>query len=261
MSSILTVIAHIVSSMLISERVKEARKASKLSQAQLAKQCNVTRSTISQIESGLIKSPSARLSIKLSQQMSVSLEWLINGKGNMKDPVSELEKDIAFDQAEGKSGLAPLRSKYPPTSVVQKRIEDRMKRNNLTPDDMEMLTRGAVSAITVGGWLNGDDEPTDAELRIVAPHLGMPPDYFRTGIAKNSATKEAIDIEELRRAHPMPWPQAPDQINIDFLMDVSRRVSEDTGIDADKLSRIIAMAVIDHYTDAESGSDSGNGKP
>ncbi|MCF7821860.1 MAG: hypothetical protein K9M17_05415 [Mariprofundaceae bacterium] len=68
-------------------------------------------------------------------------------------------------------------------NVVQKRIRDMMNRNGLYSDDLELLTRGKVRAETVDRWLEGRADPTDTELKAIAPHLGMPPDYFRTGIS------------------------------------------------------------------------------
>jgi len=89
----------------------------------------------------------------VAKTLNVSLEWLMTGK----DPKRSL-------------------------SVKQRRVSDMMKRNGIHAEDLELLTRGKVSAATIEQWLSGSSEPTDAELSAVAPHLGMPPDYFRTGV-------------------------------------------------------------------------------
>jgi len=67
-------------------------------------------------------------------------------------------------------------------STMQRRISDMMLRNDIDAHDLEMLTRNKVSAAVIQSWLNGEAELSDTELTIVAPHLGMPADYFRTGV-------------------------------------------------------------------------------
>ncbi len=68
-------------------------------------------------------------------------------------------------------------------TVIQKRIAEMMKRNGMYPEDVELLTGGKVSADTVEQWLRGAAEPTDKQLSVIAPHLGMPPAYFTTGVS------------------------------------------------------------------------------
>ena len=111
-----------VSGMNFSERIQAVREKAGITQAEFAKACKITRSAISQIESGLTKRPSAAVLLKISQQFGVSLEWLITGKGPM--------------QASGPAAL----------SVTQKRIAEQMRRNDLHPDDLALLTRGKINA-------------------------------------------------------------------------------------------------------------------
>lgn len=140
--------------MMIGDRLKLAREAAGLTQSAVARKAKVTPSAISQIESGLSKKPSAENLLPIAKALGVHPEWLITGKGSMRS-----------------------------RSVIQKRIADMMQRNHMVPEDLDMLTRGNVTTATIERWLDGSADPTDAELKAVAPHLGMPADYFRTGVS------------------------------------------------------------------------------
>jgi len=90
----------------------------------------------------------------VANALGVSLQWLMTGKGEKRR-----------------------------LSVIQKRVADMMQRNHLVPEDLDLLTRGKVPTATIEHWLDGSADPSDAELKAVAPHLGMPADYFRTGVS------------------------------------------------------------------------------
>jgi|GEM_PF-593863 len=148
--------------MTVGERIRRAREAAGLKQSELAKKAGVTPSAISQIESGLSKQPSADNLLKIAKALNANPQWIISGRGDKRQ-----------------------------LSVIQQRISDAMARLGLYPADIDMLTGGAVSAQTAQRWLDGQSEPTAEELRRVAPHLGMPPDYFSAGAQVASTNSDA----------------------------------------------------------------------
>lgn len=70
--------------MSISERLREARENSGLSQAQVAKKLEMHRPTITEIEAGRRK-VSAQEIEKFARLYDVSIEWLVNGTVNNED--------------------------------------------------------------------------------------------------------------------------------------------------------------------------------
>lgn len=208
--------------MLVGERVKQAREAAGMTQMALAKAANVTRSAISQLESGLVKKPSAATLLPLSRALRVTPEWLMTGKGEKRSQ-----------------------------SVLQKRIAEEMHRHGQHPVDLEMLTRGKISAGTITQWLDGIAEPSDMDLAIVAPHLGMPADYFRTG--KGGRTQD--DLKAMRQELPIPWPATAGDINAAMIDDIAAGVCKATGAPREQIVGIIANAIIDHFTADADGID------
>jgi DNA-binding XRE family transcriptional regulator len=63
----------------LSERLSELRQRQGLSQADLAKLIGVTRSTISQLESGLTKGPKPHHLIALAQALNTTVDYLVHG--------------------------------------------------------------------------------------------------------------------------------------------------------------------------------------
>ena len=76
-------------------RIKEVRKASGLTQAQLSAQLNIRSESLSAIENGR-RSASLDLLIDLSQQLGVTLDYLILGKVDpaLKTLYTETQKAI-----------------------------------------------------------------------------------------------------------------------------------------------------------------------
>ena len=65
------------------DRVKLARKQSKLSQLELANRIGVTQGTITHIENG--RNRDTKYIMDLAKALSVRAEWLYYGSGNIKD--------------------------------------------------------------------------------------------------------------------------------------------------------------------------------
>lgn len=89
------------------ERLKQIRKALYLSQADLSEKLEVSRSFISELESGLVRC-GYDLIFKLSEIYSVNLYYLVRGEGAMfdaKTPTSSLSGKAIGDPIESISEL------------------------------------------------------------------------------------------------------------------------------------------------------------
>ena len=79
----------------LQERVRLARKSAKerlqldlpVTQADLAKECGITRNSIWKIEVGETDNPRSKTLNKIAETLRVNIEWLMHGKGAM-DPKS-----------------------------------------------------------------------------------------------------------------------------------------------------------------------------
>ncbi len=79
------------------ERIRQLRKALRISQVELAEKLRINASAISQMESGRIR-PSLDTMIQLNKLVGVNLHWLITGSGEMFDPDSAPKYNTASKQ-------------------------------------------------------------------------------------------------------------------------------------------------------------------
>lgn len=83
----------------LQERLKEARKAASLTQAELSVRSGLSQSTIAQIESG--RNSGTRFADKLAKALNVSLSWLLTGQGPIStDPLPPHPRRRAMDADE-----------------------------------------------------------------------------------------------------------------------------------------------------------------
>lgn len=73
-------------------RIKDLREKKELTQPQLAEKTGMAQSTISEIENGQSKSPSALALLKLAKFFEVETEWLLTGEGP-KQAVTTMDPD------------------------------------------------------------------------------------------------------------------------------------------------------------------------
>jgi transcriptional regulator with XRE-family HTH domain len=77
--------------MLLSERVRLAREAAGLTQAQLAKACGIAQPSVHDLESGRTKNPRSSSLLKIANALGQTPEWLVNGTGELSSaPASEI---------------------------------------------------------------------------------------------------------------------------------------------------------------------------
>jgi len=91
--------------MALGSRVKEAREASRLTQAQLAEMVGVSQSAIHALESR--DSHSSKFIVELAQALSVSAEWLKNGGVLLADSHRQYEAETAKSPSEETHVIIP----------------------------------------------------------------------------------------------------------------------------------------------------------
>lgn len=76
---------------MIKDRIKEVRKANKLSQTDFGKSLGVSRDIIANLETGRVE-PTELIKKSISNEFGISLEWLETGEGDMFLPMTEDEE-------------------------------------------------------------------------------------------------------------------------------------------------------------------------
>lgn len=88
---------------MISQRIQELRHRSNMSQSDLAKKLNITRSSVNAWEMG-ISTPSTTMIVELSQIFRVSTDYILLGKGTSHiisiDDLSEDERTVILSLLE-----------------------------------------------------------------------------------------------------------------------------------------------------------------
>lgn len=77
------------------ERIKELRKALKMTQQKFADRLNVQRGSIASYETGRISPSNAAISL-ICKELNVSEDWLRNGNGDMFIPMTRDEEIASF---------------------------------------------------------------------------------------------------------------------------------------------------------------------
>lgn len=80
--------------MLLPERIKEVRKAEKLTQVKFGEKLSVSRDVISSLESGRVEPKPIFLNY-LCEVFNINKDWLFNGHGEMYNTLSE-DEELAF---------------------------------------------------------------------------------------------------------------------------------------------------------------------
>lgn len=75
----------------LKDRLRLARKAAKLSQAQVAESVKISQATYSELERGITKSTGKI--VQIAQTMGVNVDWLATGKGQMHSTHQGTESD------------------------------------------------------------------------------------------------------------------------------------------------------------------------
>ncbi|MHA6249738.1 helix-turn-helix domain-containing protein [Pontibacter sp. CAU 1760] len=82
----------------IGERLRLARKAAKLTGEELGQIVGIGKSQISNIEKGISELKRSN-AIVFSEALSVSLDWLVTGIGEMRNNTNKLENSSSFSKS------------------------------------------------------------------------------------------------------------------------------------------------------------------
>ena len=110
------------------ERIKELRKALKMTQQEFADRLNIQRGSIASYETGRISPSNSTISL-ICKELNVSEAWLRNGEGEMFIPMT-LDEEIA-------SFIGGIQADIEPT--FQKRFISALAK--LSPDDWKVIER------------------------------------------------------------------------------------------------------------------------
>lgn len=110
------------------ERIKELRKALKMTQQEFADRLHIKRTNIGNYESG-VSSPTDSVIALICREFGVSESWLRNGEGEMFIPMT-LDEEIA-------SFIGGIQADIEPT--FQKRFISALAK--LSPDDWKVIER------------------------------------------------------------------------------------------------------------------------
>lgn len=110
------------------ERIKELRKALKMTQQEFADRLHIKRTNIGNYESG-VSSPTDSVIALICREFGVSEAWLRNGEGEMFIPMT-LDEEIA-------SFIGGVQADIEPT--FQKRFISALAK--LSPDDWKVIER------------------------------------------------------------------------------------------------------------------------
>ena len=205
--------------MTVGDRVREARKEAGLTQAALARAAKVTRSAVSQIESGLIKKLSAENLFPYAKALGVSPLWLMTGQ-QPKRPIdindaqvtiapSPNAPDMVIRDGDGNTIIIELKQGTSPTpsiKLVQTILEMSAKGelNNSEIEGMQAMLKARNAYVHQPPAAGTDDDPIHAAAvsyvdAIAMKELGRPygQDQRLRMIARVEAALEAKAADEL----------------------------------------------------------------
>lgn len=113
----------------MNERIKAARKAAGLKQAELAERLGLKTNTVTSYETG-VRVPSDAVILSICRELGVSEHWLRTGEGSMLVELSEQKKIAAF--------LGDLMRDEEDGSFKRRLIE---ALSEMSPDEWELLEK------------------------------------------------------------------------------------------------------------------------
>lgn len=158
------------------ERLREARKAAKLSQEALAKKIGRTKSTISRWESGE-RNPKMFEMVELEKILGIPAETLLYGKDEIKETtLSEINRISAqLEEPRQKIVLETA------SSQLKEQKEEEKKNANVIPLKKKKVTDEELWEIVEHGVANDGSEQTDAEkqffFNLLREHLDNDDEY------------------------------------------------------------------------------------
>jgi len=153
-------------------RIAFARKAQKLTQAELAKLAGIGQSSIALLESGSTKAPLRAL--ELAQALQVSLEWLLHGESPTPASLGE---------------SAPHPTQDSKLDSLAARLAFRREQCGLT--QAQLAAKSGLSQATIGNLETGRNKGTKRILEL-ALALHITPEWLIHGGSLNAAKGDAL---------------------------------------------------------------------
>lgn len=151
-------------------RIAAARRARKLTQADLAKLAGINQSSVALLESG--SSKTSHNAVELAQALQVSVEWLLNGEA------STLSSDESDSKAhdERDEGIALTTQKS--LDSFAERLTFLREQNQLT--QAQLAAKSGLSQATIGNLETGRNKGTKKILEL-AKALHITPEWLIQG--------------------------------------------------------------------------------
>lgn len=161
------------------ERLKEARKAAKLSQEALAKKIGRTKSTISRWESGE-RNPKMFEMIELENILGISAETLMYGTEKI-NPISPFIEETVEAMKKLEEPRQKLVLDTANSQLKEQKEEEEKKKENLIPLKKKKITDEELWEIVEHGVANDGSEQTDTEkqffFNLLREHLDNDDEY------------------------------------------------------------------------------------
>ncbi|MCX4186746.1 helix-turn-helix domain-containing protein [Methylophaga sp. OBS4] len=108
--------------MSVGDRVKHARESAKLTKAELARACSISKQAVGQIENGATKSPNPTTLFAIAKATKFNAEWIATGTGK--------ERQIASGQGELAKARQEVREPSPTGTEHAQVNDDGVNRQN-----------------------------------------------------------------------------------------------------------------------------------
>lgn len=147
----------------IGERIKELRKERKISQAELAKNINVSPGNVGDWERGKAK-PGADALISLMEYFSVSADWLLTGKGSTQNKVHNeaTAEDTGSTRKTIDSDVSML-TEEERSLVLSFRHFDELDKE-LVKNTVDSLLKRLEKSSMLGSYIQGEEDVATKEL-------------------------------------------------------------------------------------------------
>lgn len=135
--------------------------------------------------------------------------------------------------------------------ITGERIKWARKRAKLTQDQLAAkvgITKSSISGLELGT----SKKPSSENLLPLADALGVDPNWLITGKGdpnpkQHHETAEPVATYTSKPKPFMPWPSKMEDLNMVFIEDVARRISEATGQPIAQIRNIIHEEIQAHY--------------
>lgn len=175
--------------MSIGSRIKEARKAAKLTQKELAKKVGMAQASLSELETG--ESQSTTLVASLAAALGVSALWLETGKGAMGEGGAANQAPDILELLPGAKRVRAVDDDDPSLTQIRKvrlKVQAGITGFQVEPEHYDGETQGVPTK-----WIEREGLNKEALLSIVVKGESMEPGLYEGDtIVVNTADKQLV---------------------------------------------------------------------